>query len=95
MIQKLILQFWKQLGEKGPKGLFDKLSAAQGATLQTQSVRAIPTVDGTNRKCLPEIATAPSGPRNDKSGSLALRNQCCKDCQPAWRSTPVKGTPHP
>ena len=22
MMQKLILQFWKQLGEKGPKGLF-------------------------------------------------------------------------
>ena len=26
-----------------------------------------------NRNCLPEIATAPLGPRNDKLGSLALQ----------------------
>ena len=39
-----------------------------------------------NRNCLPEIATAPLGPRNDKLGSLAPQNVCRKDCQPAWRS---------
>ena len=52
-----------------------------------------------NRNCLPEIApqghflalraqgaTAPSGPRNDKSGSIAPLNSCHQYCQPAWRS---------
>ena len=39
-----------------------------------------------NRDCLPEIATAPSGPRNDKSGGLAPLNLCRNHCQPAWRS---------
>ena len=39
-----------------------------------------------NRNCLPEIATAPLGPRNDKLGSLAPQNVCRKDCQTAWRS---------
>ena len=39
-----------------------------------------------NRNCLPEIATAPLGPRNDKLGSLAPQNMCRKDCQLAWRS---------
>ena len=39
-----------------------------------------------NRDCLPEIATAPSGPRNDKSGSIAPLNSCHQYCQPAWRS---------
>ena len=38
------------------------------------------------RQCLPEIATAPSGPRNDKSGGLAPLNLCRNHCQPAWRS---------
>ena len=51
------------------------------------------------RSCLPEIApqghflalraqgaTAPSGPRNDKSGSIAPLNSCHQYCQPAWRS---------
>ena len=33
-----------------------------------------------------EIATAPSGPRNDKSGGLAPLNLCRNHCQPAWRS---------
>ena len=39
-----------------------------------------------NRDCLPEIATAPSGPRNVKSGGLAPLNLCRNHCQPAWRS---------
>ena len=32
-----------------------------------------------------EIATAPLGPRNDKSGSIAPLNSCHQYCQPAWR----------
>jgi len=39
-----------------------------------------------NRNCLPEIATAPLGPRNDKLEGLAPQNACRKDCQPARRS---------
>ena len=31
-------------------------------------------------------ATAPSGPRNDKSGGLTPYNACCKYCLPARRS---------
>ena len=50
------------------------------------------------RQCLPEIATAPLGPRNDKLGSLAPQNVCRKDCQTAWRSgsaaTDTIGTHH-
>ena len=49
-----------------------------------------------NCKCLPEIATAPSGPRNDTSGECggdqstsAVEYLCTR------RSLPVKGTPHP
>ena len=38
------------------------------------------------RQCLPEIATAPLGPRNDKLEGLAPQNMCRKDCQTAWRS---------
>ena len=38
------------------------------------------------RQCLPEIATAPLGPRNDKLEGLAPQNMCRKDCQPARRS---------
>ena len=38
------------------------------------------------RQCLPEIATAPLGPRNDKLEGLAPQNMCRKDCQLAWRS---------
>ena len=34
-------------------------------------------------------------PRNDKSEGLTPSNSCHKYCQPARRSTPVKGTPHP
>ena len=30
-------------------------------------------------------ATAPLGPRNDKSGSIAPLNSCHQYCQPAWR----------
>ena len=61
-----------------------------------------------NRNCLPEIApqghflalraqgaTAPLGPRNDKLEGLAPQNACRKDCQPARRSQPARGTPHP
>ena len=32
------------------------------------------------------VHTAPSGPRNDKSGSIAPLNSCHQYCQPAWRS---------
>ena len=39
-----------------------------------------------NCKCLPEIATAPSGPRNDKSGNLHGRRNCFKICNCQWRS---------
>ena len=42
-----------------------------------------------------EIATAPLGPRNDKSEGITPLNSGRKYCQPAWRSPPVKGTPHP
>ena len=38
------------------------------------------------RNCLPEIATAPSGPRNDKSEGIAPLNLCRDHCQPARRS---------
>ena len=61
-----------------------------------------------NRNCLPEIApqghflalraqgaTAPSGPRNDKSGNLCIRRCRPITGQPARRSQPARGTPHP
>ena len=57
------------------------------------------TTADTSRRCFPEIApqghflalraqgaTAPLGPRNDKSGSIAPLNSCHQYCQPAWRS---------
>ena len=47
------------------------------------------------RSCLPEIATAPSGPRNDKSEGIAPLNLCRDHCQSARRSLPARGTPHP
>ena len=34
-----------------------------------------------NRDCLPEIATAPSGPRNDKSEAFAILTVACTDCK--------------
>ena len=39
-----------------------------------------------NRNCLPEIATAPLGPRNEKSERFAPQKVCRNHCQPAWRS---------
>ena len=48
--------------------ILPSLHGAQGAPLQTQLVRGFLTAAGTNRQCLPEIATAPLGPRNDTSG---------------------------
>ena len=39
-----------------------------------------------NRSCLPEIATAPSGPRNDKSGYLKPWNPCQRNRNCLWRS---------
>ena len=39
-----------------------------------------------NRNCLPEIATAPSGPRNDKSGSYCGRRGQPKICDCQRRS---------
>ena len=42
--------------------------------------------DRQKRSCLPEIATAPLGPRNDKSGNLAPRNHYCNTCNCQWRS---------
>ena len=36
-----------------------------------------------NRNCLPEIATAPSGPRNDKSGAITVLSSTCASCQRA------------
>ena len=38
------------------------------------------------RRCLPEIATAPSGPRNDKLGSLMPMNLRCMICKCTRRS---------
>ena len=34
-----------------------------------------------NRNCLPEIATAPSGPRNDKLGAITVLSSTCASCQ--------------
>ena len=34
-----------------------------------------------NRSCLPEIATAPSGPRNDKSGAITVLSSTCAGCR--------------
>ena len=48
-----------------------------------------------NRNCLHEIATAPLGPRNDKSVGLAPQNVCRNHRQPARRSPPAKGTLRP
>ena len=39
-----------------------------------------------NRSCRPEIATAPSGPRNDKSGYLKPWNPCQRNRNCLWRS---------
>ena len=36
-----------------------------------------------NRDCLPEIATAPSGPRNDKSEAITVLSSTCASCQRA------------
>ena len=47
------------------------------------------------RNCLPEIATAPLGPRNDKSVGLAPQNVCRNHRQPARRLPPAKGTLRP
>ena len=44
------------------------LHGDQGAPLQTQSVGAFLSAACANCECLPEIATAPLGPRNDNSG---------------------------
>ena len=54
--------------------------------LQAQSVFTFLSMPCTGYKCLPEIATAPLGPRNDKLEGLAPQNACRKDCQPARRS---------
>ena len=48
-----------------------------------------------NCSCLHEIATAPLGPRNDKSVGLAPQNVCRNHRQPARRSPPAKGTLRP
>ena len=45
-----------------------------------------------NCECLPEIATAPLGPRNDKLGSLAPLNLYRKQRPPAWRSVSAMGS---
>ena len=42
--------------------------------------------DRQKRSCLPEIATAPLGPRNDKLGGIAPNNLCRNYCQPVRRS---------
>ncbi len=39
------------------------------------------TAAGTSRQCLPEIATAPLGPRNDNSGAGAVLAIACSDRQ--------------
>ena len=78
----------KSGGRCGRRGTqkFATANGAQGTPLQTQSVHTILTAACTNCKCLPEIATAPLGPRNDKLEGLAPQNACRKDCQPARRS---------
>ena len=57
------------------------------------SAFSILTAACTGCECLPEIATAPLGPRNDKPEGIAPMNLCRKHCQPAWRSLPARGTP--
>ena len=34
-----------------------------------------------NRSCLPEIVTAPLGPRNDNSGAFTILTVVCTDCK--------------
>jgi len=34
-----------------------------------------------NRSCLPEIATAPLGPRNDNSGAFTILTTACTGCE--------------
>ena len=50
------------------------------------SAFSILTAACTGCECLPEIATAPLGPRNDKPEGIAPMNLCRKYCHPARRS---------
>ena len=73
----------------GTASKFATANGAQGAPLQTQSVRAILTVAYTGCRC-----SAGSGmplPYNGVYGRREYPEIC--SCQ--WRSLPVKGTPHP
>ena len=46
-------------------------------SLRTQSGRAFLSIAGMNCKCLHEIATAPSGPRNDNSEAITILTSAC------------------
>ena len=46
-------------------------SCGAGRGMPLQGACVCPAV-GTNRQCFPEIATAPLGPRNDKSGAFTI-----------------------
>ena len=61
------------------RGRFAPVAISQYPTRSQESHRR-------KRSCLPEIATAPLGPRNDKSGNLAPRNHYCNTCNCQWRS---------
>ena len=61
------------------RGRFAPVAISQYPTRSQESHRR-------KRNCLPEIATAPLGPRNDKSGNLAPRNHYCNTCNCQWRS---------
>ena len=47
------------------------MQCREGHAPPLQGACVCPAV-GTNRQCLPEIATAPLGPRNDKSGAFTI-----------------------
>ena len=47
--------------------------------------------DRQKRSCLPEIATAPLGPRNDKLGSIARSTKMPNNLQASMALTPRKG----
>ena len=57
----------------------------EGTARPLQGACVCPAV-GTNRQCLPEIATGAKRPRNDNSGGVTPQNPCATCCWPAWRS---------
>ena len=86
----------KSGGRCGRRGTqkFATANGAQGTPLQTQSVHTILTAACTNCKCLPEIATAPLGPRNDKPLASTILTAACTGCKcAAGRGMPLPYKP--